>query len=240
MIASLVSYIISTIKGEDWKLSREIPSSYLVSLSVGKFLMLLRGYLCFFRFKKVILIGSNTIIKCKSKIYVYKNIQIGNGCYIDALSIAGIQFGNNVSIGKSTTIECTGSLKQLGVGLEVGNNVGLGSHGFFGCAGGVKIGDDCIFGNYVSFHSENHNYDEPVVPIRLQGVTRKGIVIGKNCWLGAKATILDGVVLGPGSIVAAGAVVRAGEYPANVILGGVPAKILKKRIPEKNIVSILC
>jgi acetyltransferase-like isoleucine patch superfamily enzyme len=107
--------------------------------------------------------------------------------------------------------------------------VGLGTHGFFGCAGGVEIGDDCIFGNFVSFHSENHNYSEGDKPIRLQGVTRKGIKIGRNCWLGAKATILDGVMLGEGSIVAAGAVVRAGIYPANIILGGVPARILRKR-----------
>lgn len=63
----------------------------------------------------------------------------------------------------------------------------------------------------------------------MQGVCRKGIKIGKGCWIGAKATILDGTVLGDGCIVAAGAVVN-GNFPPMSILGGVPAKIIKLRI----------
>lgn len=50
--------------------------------------------------------------------------------------------------------------------------------------------------------------------------------IGNDCWIGAKATILDGTVIGNHCIVAAGAVVK-GTYPDNVIIGGVPAKIIK-------------
>ncbi|GHT60115.1 hypothetical protein FACS18945_6260 [Bacteroidia bacterium] len=140
--------------------------------------------------------------------------------------MGGITFGNNVSVGKNTTIECTGSLTCLGKGLKVGNNVGLGTHGFFGCAGGIEIGDDTILGNFVSMHSENHNYADLSKPIRLQGVNHKGIKIGNDCWIGAKVTILDGTIIGSHCVVAAGAVVR-GEYPDNCIIGGVPAKIIK-------------
>ena len=157
-----------------------------------------------------------------------QNLSIDRGCYIDALSSEGVSFGNNVSIGKYTTIECTGSLKSLGKGLKVGSRVGLGTHGFFGCAGGIEIGDDTIFGNYVSLHSENHNFQDRYIPIRLQGVNRKGIIIGKDCWIGAKVTILDGTVIGDGCIVAAGAVVR-GTIPPHSIIGGIPAKVIKSR-----------
>ena len=141
----------------------------------------------------------------------------------------GILLGTNVSIGKKTTIECTGSLKSIGVGLVVGNNVGLGTHGFFGCAGGIEIGDDTIFGNFVSMHSENHNFLIIDIPIRLQGVNRKGIFIGENCWIGAKATILDGVKIEGGCIIAAGSVVTEGNYKRNCIYAGVPAKLIKER-----------
>jgi acetyltransferase-like isoleucine patch superfamily enzyme len=228
MVNRIFSKVVSKLRGEEWTLSEEIPLSYVLSLFSTRYLMLLRGFLSFFTLKKFVFIGSGTIIKCKGKIKIEKNLQIDRNCYIDALSKNGIEFGRNVSIGKNTTIECTGSFQDLGVGLRVGNNVGLGTHGFFGCAGGVEIGDDCIFGNYVSLHSENHNY-QLEKPIRLQGVTRIGIRVANNCWIGAKVTILDGASIGEGTIVAAGAVVRAGIYPANVILGGVPAKILKKR-----------
>ena len=162
-------------------------------------------------------------------INIKKNLSIDANVYINALSTKGIYFGKNVSIGKYTTIECTGSLKNLGKGLIVGDNVGMGSHGFWGCAGGIEVGDDTIFGNYVSLHSENHNYKKMDVPIRLQGVSHKGIKIGKNCWIGAKVTILDGAIIGDGVIIAAGSVVTAGEYSNNAIYGGVPAKIIKYR-----------
>lgn len=66
------------------------------------------------------------------------------------------------------------------------------------------------------------------MPIRQQGVYGKGIKIGKNCWIGAKATFLDGTVIGNGCVVAAGAVVK-GNFPDNSIIGGVPAKIIKMR-----------
>ena len=63
--------------------------------------------------------------------------------------------------------------------------------------------------------------------IREQGVTSKGIKIGNNVWIGAKATFLDGAIIGNNCVVAAGAVVN-GIFPNNVIIGGVPAKILKE------------
>jgi acetyltransferase-like isoleucine patch superfamily enzyme len=135
-----------------------------------------------------------------------------------------------VSVGRNTRIECTGNLQTLGVGIRVGNNVGLGTDSFYGCAGGISIGDDTIIGNYVTFHSENHEASRADVPIRLQGVTHAGITVGKNCWLGAKTTVLDGAVIEDGCVFAAGSVVTAGHYPANTIYGGVPARSIRGRV----------
>lgn len=219
--------LISRIKGENFVLDEKIPLNYLLGLVSGRAFMLFYGIFKLRRLGRIFIHRTSRII-CPSKIITIGNLTIDRGCYIDALSIEGIKFGNNVSIGKNTVIECTGTLKLLGKGLSVGNNVGLGTHGFFGCAGGIIIGDDTIFGNYVSLHSENHNFVEHDVPIRLQGVNRKGIRIGCNCWIGAKVTILDGAEIGNGCIVAAGAVVR-GKFPPNSIIGGVPAKIIKSR-----------
>lgn len=111
------------------------------------------------------------------------------GCYIDAMGENGIKCGHNVSFGNNTTIIVTGLISKLGKGIKIGNNVGLGSDGHYGGAGGAEMGDDTIFGQYVSVHPENHNYSNPDLPIRLQGVNHKGIKIGKGCWIGSKATI---------------------------------------------------
>lgn len=225
----LISKIVSEIKSEHWEFDMSIPSSYLLFFLFRKFIMYLRGLLSFWKFNKVILVGRNCTILCKSKFNIYGSVIIDKNCHIDALSYNGIVIGKNVSIGKYTTIECSGSLKNIGNGLEIGDNVGLGTHGFFGCAGGVSIGKNTIFGNYVSLHAENHNIYDLGQPIRLQGVNRLGINIGENCWIGAKVTILDGVKIGNGCVVAAGAVVTKGDYEENSILGGVPAKVISKR-----------
>lgn len=228
MFRKIINAIITKIKGEKFTLDEQIPISYICALVWSHFIMIIFGIIKMHRFGRVFIHHSSKI-KCPSKIIPHGNLSIDRHCYIDALSVEGICFGNNVSIGKNTTIECSGSLKSLGKGLTIGNNVGLGTHGFWGCAGGIKIGDNTIFGNYVSLHSENHNFTQSSIPIRLQGVNRKGIKIGKDCWIGAKATILDGTDLGDGCIVAAGSVVR-GTIPPYSIIGGVPAKIIKTRI----------
>ena len=228
MFRKIINAVITKIKGEKFILDERIPIGYICALVWTRFIMIIIGILKMRRFRRVF-IHYSSIIKCPSKIVVHGNLSIDRHCYIDALSEEGICFGNNVSIGKNTTIECSGSLKSVGKGLVVGNNVGLGTHGFFGCAGGVEIGDNTIFGNYVSLHSENHNFNQIEMPRRLQGVHRKGIKIGKDCWIGAKSTILDGTSLGDGCIVAAGAVVR-GEIPPYSIVGGIPAKVIKKRV----------
>lgn len=226
----IVNYIVQKIKGEDFIINNNVPVYYVLNFILNRVIMMLRGiFLCNVNRKGFFFVGRNVILKCKSKIILGKNVVLDRNCYIDALSIKGIELGDNVSVGKNTTIECTGSLKFIGNGLTVGNNVGLGTHGFFGCAGGVLIGNDTIFGNFVSLHSENHNYESNELPIRLQGVNRKGIIIGNNCWIGAKVTILDGVNIQDGCIIAAGSVVISGEYLADSIYGGIPAKFIKKR-----------
>ena len=91
----------------------------------------------------------------------------------------------------------------------------------------MEIGDNCIIGAYFSCHPENHNFEDKSVLIKNQGVSHKGIVIGNNCWIGAKVTILDGTKVGNSCVIAAGAVVK-GEFPDHCVIGGVPARILRK------------
>lgn len=232
---SIVSLIISKIKGEKFILDNKIPTLYLTSLIWSKLLMFINGSFLICKEKKgIVCIAFKAIIKSKSKLYIKGNVNIGRFCYIDCLSTEGVVLGNNVSIGMNTTIMCTGHISDIGKGLIIGNNVGLGSHGFWGCAGGIEVGDDTIFGNFVSLHSENHNFNNPNIPIRLQGVNRKGITIGKNCWIGSKVTILDGVILEDNCIIAAGSVVLSGKYEQNSIYGGVPAKFIKYINEDKS------
>lgn len=229
----LINRIISKLKNESFTIAAQIPTAYLFRLFLGKLRNMIYGFLIFRR-RSYCFIHPSSVVKCRNKIRFGKNLSIDRWSYIDALSTDGLSLGDNVSIGKFTTIECTGSLNYLGKGLKIGNNVGLGTRGHYGCAGGVEIGNDTIIGNYVSFHSENHIYNDLNIPIRKQGVNHQGIKIGNNCWIGAKVTFLDGSIIGNGCVVAAGAIVR-GEFADNSVLGGIPAKIIKSRITSQTI-----
>lgn len=155
-------------------------------------------------------------------------LKLGDHVYMSALGKQGIVLGNHVSIGAFSRLVVATTFNALGKGIHIGNNVGIGEFAYLGGAGGLSIGDDCIIGQYLSCHPENHHYSHQNLPIRMQGVSRKGIVIGRNCWIGSKVTILDGVTIGDGCVIAAGSVVTK-SFPANSLIGGVPAKLLRNR-----------
>lgn len=191
---------------------------------------MLRGFklLFFGKFPKGALFGRNVRFFNSPKIKFGRFLKLGNNVYISALSKNSVTFGDNVGIGDFSRIIVSTSLNQIGDYIKIGNNVGIGEFAYLGGAGGLEIGDECIIGQYLSCHPENHIYEDCNISIRHQGVTRKGIKIGNNCWIGSKVTILDGVEIGPGSIIAAGAVVNK-SFPAYSIIGGVPAKLIKNR-----------
>ena len=90
----------------------------------------------------------------------------------------------------------------------------------------IEIGNDVIIGPGVSLFSENHNYERSDKLIRLQGETRKAIVIEDDVWIGANATILAGVHIGIHSVIGAGAVVTK-DIPSNSVYAGNPARSIK-------------
>lgn len=112
---------------------------------------------------------------------------------------------------------------------DCGKNLSIGKHVFFngGCKvqdqGGITIGDGCLIGHNVVLATLNHSMD----PAHRVDLIPEPVHIGRRVWIGANATVLPGVTIGDGAIVAAGAVV-AGDVPENMVVGGVPAKVIKK------------
>ena len=90
----------------------------------------------------------------------------------------------------------------------------------------IVLGDEIQTGPYVYITDQNHTYDDPNAAIGWQRPEEAAVRIGSGSWLGANVVILPGTVLGRNTVVAAGAVVR-GQFPDHVVLGGVPAKILR-------------
>lgn len=227
--SALANRVISLLKQSDYQVDPEIDAQYIISIMAKRAVMKSTGIVKFRTFRASPFVGRSVKIRAKRRIKLGRGVTFDDGSFIDAMSSGGVSIGSNSSVGKNTRIECVGSLKHLGRGLTVGTNVGLGTDSLYGCAGGISVGDSTIVGNYCSFHSENHISTDLTIPIRDQGVTHRGIRIGKNCWIGSRVTVLDGAHIGDGCIIAAGAVVAAGEYLPNAVYGGVPARFLKER-----------
>ena len=157
-----------------------------------------------------------------------KWLKAGDYVRFSGLGAGGLTLGDSVSIGAFSQVIVSTSLHEPGQFIQLGNRVGIGEFAYLGGGGGLRIGDDCIIGQYFSCHPENHHHADYDQPIRLQGVSRQGISIGPNCWIGSKVTVLDGVSIGAGCVVAAGAVVTR-SMPAGSVVAGVPARVIKSR-----------
>ncbi|MFL2945988.1 MAG: acyltransferase [Parvibaculales bacterium] len=219
----LAQRLVSYVKGREVIFDDKVSFGYLLNLSLEKFFALLRGLL---KTRQLIFLGRGTTIKASAQLFSEKGVEISNYCQIDCLGQHGLFIGKGSKVGSYSIVSVSGSLADLGHKIEIGRNVGIGEFAHIGGAGSVSIGDDTVTGAYLSIHPENHNFDDKSKPIRLQGVSRLGVHIGKGCWIGAKVTFLDGSSIGNGCVVGAGAVVNK-KFADYVVIGGVPARILR-------------
>ncbi|NOQ24385.1 MAG: acyltransferase [Bacteroidales bacterium] len=228
---NIVNKLIQSSGRKNYSVDDAIASRDMIIILISKFKQIIRGV--FVRIflnssKGILFVGKRTSIKHKKKISVGSSVFFGDNVKINALSKKGIQIGNNVSILDNGIIECTGVIRNLGEGLIIGNNVGLAQNCFIQVRGTVEIGDNVIFGPSVSVFAENHIFENPDLPVNVQGESRKGVRIESGVWIGTRSVILDGVVVGKNSVVAAGSIVNK-DVPPYSIVGGVPAKIIKMR-----------
>jgi len=220
---------IIQLRNPSFSFDSEISLYTIIALSKAKAMALLRGLtlLAYGKNPKNIVLGKGVQFFNIPNIQWGKWVSLGDYSYLSGLGKGKLILGDNVSIGAFSRIVISTSFNCLGKYIHIHDHVGIGEYAYLGGAGGLEIGTGTIVGQYLSCHPENHIYQNPNQEIRFQGVSRKGIKIGKNCWIGAKVTILDGVTIGDNCVVAAGAVVTK-SMPKNTVIGGIPAKVLKQ------------
>lgn len=170
---------------------------------------------------------------------------------VDFFGINSIEIGKNVYIFKGARLDVRGHKNnrlRLGNGVAIERNVeigfldntnmDIGEETFIGpnvCIGGpgdITIGKRCLIAAHTGIIANNHKFNDLSIAIKDQGVTRKGIVIEDDCWLGHGVTVLDGVTIGRGSVIGAGAVVTRSIPPFSVAVG-TPARVIKSRKPQE-------
>jgi len=235
LLRLILNRLIQRLKGRSYVIDERIDALTLARVVSDRVFGLLRGSIARLTLKSgsswFVFVGPRVQIKNAKFIRLGRGTTIGAGTILNGLSRSGVLVGDNVAIGQYVIVEATGVLTDLGAGLSIGAGSGLGAFSFVGAAGGIDIGENVIMGQRISFHSENHNFASADTDIRYQGVTRQGIRIGNNCWVGANVTFLDGTEVGSGCVIAAGSILK-GYFPDNSLIAGVPAQVKRSRLNQ--------
>lgn len=182
-----------------------------------------------YKFKKIrFFYFPNLVILSKNQVFIEKGFNVNQITRFTGLG--EIKIGSNVTFGYKPGGFYYGPGIELQVRtkfskIKVGNNVSTNNNVLMISSGSICIGDQCLIGQNVTFMDfEAHG----ISPNERKKVGEIGVIeIGKNVWIGNNALILKNSFIGDNSIVAAGAVV-SGKFPNNVVIGGIPAKIIKQ------------
>lgn len=199
--------------------------SHPLIVKIHKQLLSLRGYALFG--KKSIIIYPNTIIHDTNGLFIGNNVIIHSFVRFQQSELSPINISDNVQIFDHSVIQ------SLGGGISIGRNVTLGEYSTIQAQSRVTIEDDVLLASKVQIISNSHVYDNINTPIKYQPNISKPVVIKKGAWVGINTTILSGVTIGKNAVVGAGSVVTK-DVPDYSIVGGVPARIIKRYNSEMN------
>lgn len=171
--------------------------------------ILMNKYL-FFKYRK--------IIKKEGSVKIDRYVEIRSFGKQKSLKIL---FKGNNTIKHGVIIQGKGD-------ITIGKNSFIGSYSVIGCNDKIIIGDNCMIAQSVSIRDTDHNFVDCNIPMIDQGIVTDSIIIENDVWIGYGAVLTKGITIGNGSIIAANAVVTK-DVEAYSIVGGVPAKLIKKR-----------
>ncbi|WP_323810805.1 acyltransferase [Sphingobium baderi] len=193
--------------------------------------MLLRGalwQLLHLRFDMILLKGRGSTIWIDRRVRVRGMLKVGDFAKLDLRFCGSGTIGPSFSLGDFSIMRASGSSTFTCPEIKVGANVSFGPYCNIGGGFGLNIGEGVIAGPYVSIHPEEHGLTADQT-IRAQPVHGAGINIGRDCWLSAKSTLLDGTNLAEGTVLGAGAIAAKCQTEPNGIYVGAPARFLRKR-----------
>ena len=147
---------------------------------------------------------------------------LGKRLEIEISKRGSVKFGRFVWIGDGTKIRCHEGEVEIGPKTVIGQEVTISAYQR------VVIGEQCVVADRAMFIDFDHGMVEVERPIRLQGIYKRDVRVGHNCWIGYGACVLRGVTVGDNSVLGTYAVVTK-DVPDNAIAAGVPARVIRMR-----------
>jgi len=183
------------------------------------------AYRLIMRIEGVVAIEKDVRIRFADQIRLAEGAYLDEGVYLHACP-GGIEVGESTLVMHHAELHVYNFRDLPHAGIRIGREGLVGEFCVIRGPGGVAIGDRVYLSPGVHIYSSNHVFEDPDTCFIDQGVTAEGVVIEDECWIGARAVIVDGVTVGRRSVVAAGAVVTE-DVPPHSLVGGVPARVLR-------------
>lgn len=178
------------------------------------------------KIKGWVAIENNVRIRFASNIELANGVYLDQGVYLHGCA-QGIKIGENSIVMHGAILHVYNFRNLPHSKIEIGKDSLIGEYSIIRGQGGVTIGNRVYTSPFSQIIAVNHVFENPQKPFVEQGITAEGIVIEDDVWVGAGAIITDGVCVGEGAVVAAGAVVTK-DVPPHTVVGGVPAREIKK------------
>lgn len=228
----LISFFYKLVKKRELKLTDGLSSrdllGFLFSRGVMPFLRGLWSYPMLKSSKGPLFLGKGVNLLYRYKLSAGSGCYIGDYSYINCLSKGGVRLGNGVTLREWAWVQLSSGLNNVGESIDIGDNTYIGPRAILGAGGALVIGANCQIGAGVNFIAENHVYMGEG-DISAKDVTKLGITVGDDCWIGNNAIILDGVRIGRSCVIAAGSIVTRDVADFDVVMGA-PARVVKSRI----------
>ena len=180
-------------------------------------------------------IEKNVRLRYASNIHLGEGVYLDEGTYLHACP-KGIEIGDHTFVMHGAVLHVYNFRDLPHGGIKIGKDCLVGEYTVIRGQGGVTLGDRVYTSPHTQLLAVNHIYDDPDKPFIEQGITAEGIVVEDDVWLGSACIITDGVRIGKGSVVAAGAVVTK-DVPPHTVVGGIPAKVIKEIALENKSTS---
>jgi acetyltransferase-like isoleucine patch superfamily enzyme len=194
-------------------------------------------YRLIMRLDGLVAIEKGVRIRFADQVRLGRGVYLDEGVYLHACP-SGIQIGERTMVMHHAELHVYNFRDLPHAGIRIGRDSLIGEFCVIRGQGGVSIGDRTYLSPSVQIHSSNHVFADPDTCFIDQGLTAQGVVIEDECWIGALAVILDGVRIGKGSVVAAGAVVTH-DVPPHSLAAGVPARVIRDLAAEPLPVAAL-
>jgi len=153
---------------------------------------------------------------------------IGPGVTLEIGRRGRVELGRWSWLGHGTKVRCHEGVVSIGAKTVMGQDCTISAFQH------VSIGRECVIADRVMMIDFDHGVVEVERPIRLQGIYKRDVRVGNNVWIGYGACILRGVTVGDNAIIGTNAVVTR-DVPANAVVGGVPARIIRMRAEPKGL-----